>query len=227
MGVFESSRRQHGFTLIELLVVISIISLLVAILLPSLKKARETAVSLQCLNLVRQLGFKFENYYLHNKDKFPAPMLKFDGITDTNDYRARQFGSWPVRVLDRDENTQMLYCPKDPYTEKVVPGDYADKHFKYVSYRFRHWLAKEIDLRPAPVRITDLMNLSSTPLLFEHVDRHYTGFATGTETGSPLPAIKLNSLYADGHGALWNMSNKWGNGIFDPNAKLAGEGLRN
>lgn len=58
--------RSHGFTLIELLVVISIISLLVAILLPALSSARETARRIACASNMRQAGII---YAIYNEDE--------------------------------------------------------------------------------------------------------------------------------------------------------------
>ncbi|QNN21272.1 prepilin-type N-terminal cleavage/methylation domain-containing protein [Planctomycetales bacterium ZRK34] len=54
--------RRRGFTLIELLVVVSIIALLIAILLPSLSKARQTAKSVVCASQLRGLGFAWLSY---------------------------------------------------------------------------------------------------------------------------------------------------------------------
>lgn len=63
--------KAHGFTLIELLVVVSIISLLVAILLPALGRARDTARQVLCGSNARQLHLAATAYAQDYDGYFP------------------------------------------------------------------------------------------------------------------------------------------------------------
>ncbi len=67
-----------GFTLIELLVVVAIIALLIAILLPSLSKAREQGKSAKCLSNMRSLMAAALMYYDEEKT-FPSAGLAHGG----------------------------------------------------------------------------------------------------------------------------------------------------
>ena len=63
--------RSRAFTLVELLVVIGIIAILLALLLPSLNKARESARGVACASNLRQIGLGFLMYANENRQRLP------------------------------------------------------------------------------------------------------------------------------------------------------------
>jgi prepilin-type N-terminal cleavage/methylation domain-containing protein/prepilin-type processing-associated H-X9-DG protein len=69
--MFSKKRRKSGFTLIELLVVIAIIALLLSVILPSLKKAKEVARRIACSSNLKQLTAAWMMYIDDNNGELP------------------------------------------------------------------------------------------------------------------------------------------------------------
>lgn len=92
-----------GFTLIELLTVIAIISLLAALLLPVMAKAKSKAQQIQCLNNMRNLGMGWVMYSDDNAGKL---VPHFAGGSDTGKipYTASWVGGWMNFGTDLGDN---------------------------------------------------------------------------------------------------------------------------
>ena len=107
---------RKAFTLIELLVVISIVSLLIAILLPALSSARQAAQAVNCGVNLKQLGLIFQMYTDDHKGHFP---LNWNG----NGGQGSPTGDWQYLHIARylnfeyDSSTkrlpEILNCPSD------------------------------------------------------------------------------------------------------------------
>lgn len=106
-------KRKHAFTLIELLVVISIISLLIAILLPALANARKAARSVICLNRQRQLYLGNVMYLDDNNDYLPH------GYSNNNPTSGNQFATKASmdRIARYVGNHNSMPNPKEPGSE--------------------------------------------------------------------------------------------------------------
>src|SRR5688572_18349252 len=74
MMILRSSRSirppRSGFTLVEILVVVAIISILIALMLPAIQAARESARKTKCANNLKQIGLAIHNY-MDVKKSFP------------------------------------------------------------------------------------------------------------------------------------------------------------
>jgi prepilin-type N-terminal cleavage/methylation domain-containing protein len=65
-------RRRHGFSLVELLVVVGIIAMLIALLLPTIRRAREQAQRTKCAVQMRQLTAAVVAYGIENRGRLPS-----------------------------------------------------------------------------------------------------------------------------------------------------------
>lgn len=70
-GPLSEYREREGFTLVELLVVIGIISLLMALLLPTMGNAREQSKSVACQSNLRQMMLAAQMYQQNHAGRFP------------------------------------------------------------------------------------------------------------------------------------------------------------
>jgi prepilin-type N-terminal cleavage/methylation domain-containing protein/prepilin-type processing-associated H-X9-DG protein len=122
-------KRKSAFTLIELLVVIAVIAVLMGILMPALKKAKEQAQSAVCQGNLKGYTLAVAMYAQDNADKFPDhrscyfytnDQLPGENVTGPN-FRHQRWCNMQVNLARRPElageffkylvNVQSLICP--------------------------------------------------------------------------------------------------------------------
>ena len=114
-----------SFTLIELLVVIAVISILAAMLLPSLHKAKARASSIACINNLKQIGYGCFNY----SDQFDNYVLPAD-LNDIGGYR-----SWINYLYSQLKTEKVFQCPALNTSEYFDPfGGSAVVDIRLASY---------------------------------------------------------------------------------------------
>ena len=181
------------FTLIELLVVISIISILISILLPSLAAARATSRRIQCLTQEKQTHLGITMYASDYKDYFPI-----DATNSTAEPWILLIGDYVNQDATHSYTYRPLYmCPQKAGSK---PSPSNQWKFWYTDYAIHRALINK-------VRMASILHPSHLLLYSDYFDItkrvHYPGNVNNNPAnieGTFVHQQTCNVVYVDGHG---------------------------
>jgi len=134
-GTGAAPRSFPAFTLVELLVVIGILTLLIAILIPALARARAMSLQTVCLSNMRQMGSAIQMYVGESNQIMPAST---DPVANFGDDAVAAQAPTCLYLLLKYLNGErrILACPAiDPtklYNSTVLPPtDLSDSNYLY------------------------------------------------------------------------------------------------
>lgn len=182
---------RRGFTLIELLVVIAIIALLLAILLPSLSRARQVAVRTQCAANLAALGKSCAVYAAASDDLLPWAGGGFvnwywDIGPRTADLILTAIGN--TNQLRPDGARRILYCPSNRSQNVEGLWNYALPQYRVIGYSYMGTRAGGLPSNQVLATMTNLGNTGKrVPPLALHRRMH--GMKMASRTDLALDAI--------------------------------------
>ena len=188
-------RWRRAFTLVELLSTAGVISVLIAMLLPTLASARAQAQRTACLSNMRQLAVAFTMYLNDNGGRFPRPAQHL--VPRPEDWIYHQPDRDPecgtiARYVSRPFDPRLYRCPSDdiashPSLPSILLGA-PPTRYDY-SYTVNEYICR---LWPNPtLRINQVRNPSEKILL---IDESATTIADGCWAWQPSQGAGKNVL---------------------------------
>lgn len=200
----EPLKSRFAFTLIELLTVIAIVSLLLAILTPSLGKTRSSARRLKCANNLKQIDVAMHLYTSSNDDFYPCaqdPLPKGYWLWMGRGWRGL-IAPYLGGSIDPN-NPSVLWCPQDRISEqKYESTSYAysmafyhtSDHIDTLASSLYAWTSlKDCSV---PQRTINVAKPSNKIIVGEWLSNHQK---INEDNGWWCWEGKRNYLFVDGH----------------------------
>ena len=118
----KSKTSEKAFTLMELLVVIAIIALLMAILMPSLNRARQAAKTVVCGSQLKNMGIALEIYVEDYEELYPLALnistwgtpTYYNSSNPWFHFSPGYYYSWLEQLYPYHESKELYLCPAKP-----------------------------------------------------------------------------------------------------------------
>lgn len=200
--------RRRGFTLIELLVVVAVIAILVALVAPMMRGAREHARITKCKHNLRQIYFTMEVYAEDHRGRLPDAVL-LNSVPGHPRHLHRLLAPYA------EGSTDTFQCPSDQGYFAWFGGQVYTRYFG-CSYQnraeernFRHWVnrgrlpdgnyyafaGQPIDYFPRPSRLG---------IVRDGCGWHYLWYHRGMGK-----AGRAQCLFLDGHVEVFSRERPW------------------
>lgn len=208
MSTSFNMKNKQGFTLIELLVVIAIIAMMLSILLPGLRKAKDVAKDITCRSNIKHWGVVSLLYYEDSQGKFSK-------------FADKQ--AWPEMWRDYYDNPALRVCPSakklsnpNGTVGRAISGDHDHswgifpetmstmvdgkeviyrRKGDFGSYGINNWASGEQDPRFWH-NINEIPSPSQVPLFF---DANWKGASPMHDDGSTPPNARTGHTNKAGH----------------------------
>jgi prepilin-type N-terminal cleavage/methylation domain-containing protein/prepilin-type processing-associated H-X9-DG protein len=198
---------RNAFSMLELLVVLAIVAILLAIILPALEKAQETARVAVCGHNLHQIGISISSYATENNSALPAgpvtpstiaPARAWNTIGGANVWlrSTQQFNGVGVLTKAWIKDPRVFICPFEDdnnLSVTLLANLNTPSGDAYTSYAYRQLDQNSSDRLNAPG--TNGKNQPVRALMLDWQSKGPAPFANSSHDQDEY----LNVLYIDGH----------------------------